>query len=649
MDRAQSRPSGVTRAGAWGIMLAAGGVVAGATFFGGASGDGSVVWVGGAAVLVAAASLVAGCLGLMPLPRLDRPSWLAVGGLAALVLWTGVSIAWSVAGDLSWAALNKGIAYLAFLVVGLAFATLGTSTTRTAASLLAAILGAALVWALAGKAVPSLASQGTVLTARLRNPIGYWNGLALLADASLALGAWLAVSAWERRSGPRVAGTALVYCAVLAGLLTASRAGVLAGVLVIGLWLWLGERRVDSAAFLVAAGVPAALVAGWAFSRPALVDTDQSHSARVQDGAIFGVLAVVALGLAVAAAVWAVPRVVAGRERTVGRALGALAIVAGVAIVAAGVAKGTHFSQTECTNTASRFECTNTNRVHWWKEAGRVSRVHPLGGSGAGTFQVARLRYRTSGDPVTEPHSVPLQVLAGTGLVGLALLVVFVGGAGVAVRRRLTSLDEPERLAAVAVAALPIAYAFHALVDYDVDFVAVTGPTLFALGVLLAAGGVLARLRLGLPPALGVIGVTIAAVASLTLPWLADRRIDASYTASDAGRAAQAAGEARSARSLNPLSPDPLYALATAYATAGEVDAARSAYERATRLQPENPDTWYQLGLFEFIHARDMCAAYQAFNRSYTLDPRNIHWTTSSEFDQAKAAVNDPKNPACGR
>jgi Flp pilus assembly protein TadD len=143
--------------------------------------------------------------------------------------------------------------------------------------------------------------------------------------------------------------------------------------------------------------------------------------------------------------------------------------------------------------------------------------------------------------------------------------------------------------------------------------------------------------------------VTVAAVASLALPWLADRQIDKSYSASDAGNFQQAVDHARSARSLNPLSPEPLYALASAYVTVDDTAAARGAYESATRLQPENPDTWFRLGLFHFIDTGDMCAAYQALNHAYTLDPRNTHWTPNSELEKAKAAVNDPDNPACGR
>ena len=80
---------------------------------------------------------------------------------------------------------------------------------------------------------------------------------------------------------------------------------------------------------------------------------------------------------------------------------------------------------------------------------------------------------------------------------------------------------------------------------------------------------------------------------------------------------------------------------------AGQQDAADALYVKATRLQPENPDTWYQLGLFRFLRG-DMCGAYTAFNAAYTLDPKSTLFYKGGEFDQAKAAVNDPDHPACG-
>src|SRR5207247_4153262 len=115
---------------------------------------------------------------------------------------------------------------------------------------LAALLGAVAVWALAGKVFPWLAEDyGRI--ARLRNPVGIWNQLALLADFALPLALWVA---WRRR----VAGVLLAYVWLVALVLTYSRGGVLVAVAVVAAWIALSRRWLDAAATLVAAGVPAA-------------------------------------------------------------------------------------------------------------------------------------------------------------------------------------------------------------------------------------------------------------------------------------------------------------------------------------------------------------------------------------------------------
>src|SRR5581483_11876650 len=201
------------------------------------------------------------------------------------------------------------------------------------AGLLALVLALVLAWAVAGKAVPALAPDDAVRAPRLHAPVGYANALALLADAALVLGLWAAAGA--RRSS-RTAGLLLAYLAVVAGLLTSSRAGAVAGVLVLATWLALAPRRVEAA---VAACVPAAVVAGWAFTRPALVDPGQTRADRARDGAVLAALvvagAVVALGAAEAGR-----RLLPGRERVAARALvlaAALALVAGVSATAVAV------------------------------------------------------------------------------------------------------------------------------------------------------------------------------------------------------------------------------------------------------------------------------------------------------------------------
>ena len=143
----------MSRPVATGLALLSAGLVFGAVFFGGGSGDSNVLWVGGAAALLAAAALVARSFGRLGLPEIDGTVRVALAGVVGLVAWTGISIAWSVAGDHSWSALNKGIAYAGFLVVGLALCSLGTRTTQTVAGLLAAVVGAALGWALDRKRV----------------------------------------------------------------------------------------------------------------------------------------------------------------------------------------------------------------------------------------------------------------------------------------------------------------------------------------------------------------------------------------------------------------------------------------------------------------------------------------------------------------
>src|SRR5438128_8758731 len=74
-------------------------------FFGDGPDSGSLPWIGGAAVLVAA--VLAATYGA---PR----GVLALLPLAALVAWCGASIAWSIEPDRSWAYAIRGDVYLAF-------------------------------------------------------------------------------------------------------------------------------------------------------------------------------------------------------------------------------------------------------------------------------------------------------------------------------------------------------------------------------------------------------------------------------------------------------------------------------------------------------------------------------------------------------
>jgi tetratricopeptide (TPR) repeat protein len=226
-------------------------------------------------------------------------------------------------------------------------------------------------------------------------------------------------------------------------------------------------------------------------------------------------------------------------------------------------------------------------------------------------------------------------------VVGLALGLLLAGGAAVGVRRGVLLATGDDRAPALALACLVLAYGIHSLADYDLDFLAVTGPALATLGALLAVGRPHLRVRAGWPGLLGAATVGATAALVLVLPELADRDVQRSLTASDAGRIEEAVDAAERARRLDPLSRDALEALAVAADAAGDRAGAVAWYEEATRLQPENPDVWYALGLYHAIATDDQCAAYAALNRSYTLDPKGTRWVSGGPLDVARDAVNE--------
>jgi len=646
MDSASEPFRGASRTGALVLAGLIGVVLAGAAFSGDGSDVGGILPVGGAAVLLLAGTVAAVALGRLPMPGVGRSGALLLATMVALVAWTGATVWWSIVPDRTWDVFNKSFAFAVFLGLGIMLAAPAERiTARLAASVLSVVLGATLLYALLAKVVPALDPDGDRV-ARLREPVGYWNALALLADIALALGLWLGSSPTHRRS-VRIAGGILLYVATLALLLTLSRAGIVVAIGVLVLWLGLTEERVRSGLLLAACSVPALAVGGWAFTRPALTEDIATRSNRVADGAVFGVLA--ALGALVAVVLVGLGlrrELTEATGRTVGRALAvvsAVFVIAGIAAVGVSAANdiSSGGSCSEVVNDPSRLASFDPNtRFCWWGEAWDVYVGHAPKGAGAGTFEVARKRYRADARSVLEPHSVPLQLLADGGIAAFVLfLLLAAAGAAVCVcaLRRLASA---ERAAAVALVAAPAAYLGHALVDFDWDFLAVTAPTMVALGALVGAGRAPGALRkrwfLGLTSLL----LAGAVLVSFSFPRLADRMERSSTRALAGGDLERARDRALWARFFNPLSVGPLVALARVAAREGAPYRAERYYIRAVELQPDNPETWYTLGAFEFQVRDNLCAAYRFLNNAYTLDPSGSQWVEGGPLDVARAAVN---------
>jgi hypothetical protein len=640
------------------LLSAAGALVTVSLFFGGSLSDGRLFWIGIVAEALGLGAVAAGLAGWLPVAVPQRVGLAAVGLLSAFACWNGVTMIWSIAPDRSWAYLNRGAVYVAFCLLGLVVAATVRMPARAAAGGLAVLLFGVVGWALLGKVFPSLFPDGARV-ARLRNPIGYWNALALACALALPLGLWAARRSWRREL--RAAGVLFLYLAVIALVLTFSRAGILVAAVAVLLWLVFVPERLETFGALLVSVVPAAAVAGWASTRAGLVDDNQPLGARRSDGAWFALVVVVVGVVVVAVALWAdgadrrFADAAARRlwARRIGIAIGTVAVVGVVAVSAASGGPGAWLREFrgggDVGGSAARIgTLSSNNRWAWWQEAWRVFEEKPVGGKGAATFSVARLRVRKGSVVTNEPHNIALQALSETGIIGFLLGVGAVLAALVAVVRSVARLRGEERAAAVALAIAIPAYLLHALADIDWDFVAVSAPVFFLGGLLIGMGGDVRPVGGRARPLLvaGVAASLLAGVYSLTAPWLSANRVQDAYSAILANNPQAGATDARDAASLNPLSFQPIWALALAYASVGDVPAAAHQYDRATQLQPENPDTWVALGAYELCHG-DYRGAYTALNQAYTLDPFGPTGIKNGPLDQARAAVEKRGRPTC--
>jgi O-antigen ligase len=568
-----------------------------ALFFGGGPGSGSVPWLGGGALLV---------LVVLIATRGVPTGWQWLLPLAALTAWLALSISWSALPDRSWDYANRTFVYLLFALLGLWL----VARTRELALGLMALFGAVLAWALLGKVLPVVYDYGPPDVGRLRGPIGLWNQLALVAAFALPLALW-------RR---RLEGLLVGYLAIVALFLTYSRGGLITAVLVVAAWFALDDERLESARTLLAAAVPAAVVVGIAFALPGVTGDGQSSHVRWRDGLIFGVLLI--LGAIAAAQLRRVPLPRVPRRALIGTGVVAVAALIVVVVVKGGGSGAVGNGGGRLADTSSNFRFT------WWQQAVHGWEHDKLLGTGAGTFHVTNLLYRTSYlDFTTEPHNVPLQFLTEAGIVGLALFLL----AAAALLRVAHGRQKHE----LALALLLPAYFVHSLVDIDWDFVAVSAPAFVAAGAL--AGGLPVR-RVSPFGSLVAAGAALLAFGVLLLPWLGERW-SAEATVAPPARAVTLA---KRARSVDPLLVEPLWALAFAAELRGNLPTAFAYYREATRKQPKNADTWLLAGQFAYAHGC-MRAAYDNLEKFTELDNKARPSRGGDAYNAALKVVNSGK------
>jgi hypothetical protein len=305
---------------------------------------------------------------------------------------------------------------------------------------------------------------------------------------------------------------------------------------------------------------------------------------------------------------------------------------------------------TSVTDPSRLLSADSENRWVWWKEAAGAFSDRPLGGWGAGSFGVVHLLYRRDTLSVQQPHSVPLQLLAETGIVG-ALLVLGAFAillmAGVTLTRRRST--EQSRLLAAALLAGAVAYVVHELYDWDWNIPGLTLPALVFLGTL---GGSLGRIQSRVvrvtPPGsaratqpgrlwrqsavhrdlvrgVGVVVCVLCLAAfavSVVVPRLAFTKASQALTAAAASRNGlrPALASALDASKLDPLSDAGLRAASTIALRLGRPPDARRFLLQALRRAPTDGQAWQQLAFEDFAlgSGREALAAAQ---RAQALDP----------------------------
>jgi O-antigen ligase len=668
-----------------GVALA--GIVAWALFSDGAT---SLENEAGLQIALCAAALVtlAGLL-FSPRVRLRAPAIALVGlGLLALfAVWSGWSIAWSIAPDLSWVQLNRWAAYT--LVAALAL-VLGSSLRRapqlTALAFLV-VATAVAAYALGGKVIPWFSIPGlidldhTANFSRLREPLGYWNALGLVCVLAGPIAVRTAADPDASRRWRTFSLVSLVVLLVTLGL-TYSRGGILSLLVALAVLVAIGPDRLRLTAYAVlgmAAAVPAYVVA---VVRDDLTTDGVVQAERADDGLILLVALLVAIALVVWAGRWLrdrdahleqaklVPPSVRPRNALVAAGAALLVLIGGLAVSERGVTgtiedRWDDFTTVKSDDQSdpSRVLRSNSgNRWVWWKEAAGAFSDEPVKGWGAGSFPLVHRRYRENDLPVRQAHSVPLQLLAETGLVGAALALAGLGLLGWAAAARLRYADGRERRYVAALACASLAWGVHMWFDWDSDIPGVTLPLLIFLGVLAARPPGTADAVDAVPPqddvrapagprGAGLLAgaLILAALAtSAYLPWLADdKAAEATLlgAVSEEDALEEAAKRADEAMQLNPLSIDPVAAAIAVALKRGRLQEVAELVEETADRQPQNPDVWLRAYAVQ-QSIDDAPARIASLRRLLELDPHedrlSLHGVAAGVAERSASATGTP-------
>jgi hypothetical protein len=527
-----------------------------------------------------------------------------------------LSVLWSSSATAPVLSAERVLIYVAFLP-----ALFLTTSRRTALLPLAGVLAATTVvcaYGLATRLFPGRFEDFPPVDGyQLASPIGYWNGLGILAVVGVLLAWSLAANAPTRTA--RVLAAAPVPILLVTLYFTFSRGSWVALALGLGVAVVAERRRLHLLAVLAGSLPAAALAVIAAKHAHALSRAGASLGGASSAGHKLALVLVVCTGAA-AAVSWAVAtyearvRVSARTNRAIGAALLGTVVLAFLGAV---VREGGPIALVSRATASFRaplpanggdlnrrlVSLSGNGRSEYWRVAWHEVTAHPWLGGGAGSYESYWHRDRRTAYEARNAHNLYLETLAelgplGLGLLGVALLVPFVA----LVRSR-----DP---AAVAGAAAYAAVLAHAAIDWDWQLPAVTLAALACGGVVLVA----ARPERDAPVTSGrvralALALALPLVAFAIVAQVGNSSLAASTSALERDDPAAAEPLALRAHSWSRWSSQPWERLGEAQLAGGDTAGARRSFQRAIGLDRTDWNAWYGLAEASTGHARKSALA----------------------------------------
>jgi hypothetical protein len=563
------------------------------------------------AALVLAAVLLAGAA--------QRPEWMPLAStalLAAFGVWTIVSTAWSPLPSL---ARDEGLLILLYAIAFVTpLVTLRSSLDRLAAMGVVVVGLTALTLATAVRLRTGGNAELLYFAGRLDYPVTYWNGEAAIALVAF----WPAiVLAAKRAVHPLLRSVALGGATAMLALWLGTQSkggGVALGCSAIVFFAVTRERSRTLLPTVVAAGLAAA--GAHALTHPFRADGDAFTRAVRDAGETTIVLAAIAAGIGLLyALVDRRLRVPARVARATSIALGVLVVAAVLSGVGAFFASVDHpirstqdrweqFKHLDSGGASSHFGQLGSNRYDFWRVALDEVAKHPAAGvGGRGWLTAYRLHGRSDEQPVRS-HSLELDALSETGVIGALLLL----SSGILA---LIAVGRGARRSLIAAGALGTAAYFtvHTGGDWVWTIPAVGLPAFVIVGIGAASDRAHPLpTRAALPT--GVVALLVAIFAFVP-PWLSSRLVDRAY---GYDTAAGAASDLRWARRLDPLAVEPLIAESALSRGA----AAIPPLKRAVKKQPRDSELYFLLGR-AYLDAGRKADARRELRIAVRMSPRN--------------------------